>query len=114
MGFTLVGGITSLDAIVIRPTDRPIYHYVLFLLSSDEFVALASKTVREGSKMPRADWKFLLQLEFNCPSKAVLALFNDSMEPLCAQLKNLALHNQKLIRARDLLLPRLMSRGLAV
>ena len=109
VGFTLVGGITSSDAIVIRSTDRLIYHYVLFLLSSDEFVALASKTVREGSKMPRADWKFLLKSEFNRPSKAILALFNDSVEPICAQLKNLALHNQQLIRARDLLLPRLMS-----
>ena len=114
VGFTLVDGITSSDTIVIRPTDRPIYHHVLFLLSSDEFVALASKTVREGSKMPRADWKFLLKLEFNCPSKAVLELFNDSMEPICAQLKNLALHNQQLIRARDLLLPRLMSGDLQI
>ncbi len=109
VGFTLVGGITSSDAIVIRSTDRLIYHYVLFLLSSDEFVALASKTVREGSKMPRADWKFLLRSEFNHPPKAVLDLFNDSVEPICAQLKNLALHNQQLTKARDLLLPRLMN-----
>lgn len=108
VGFTLAGGITSSDAIVIRSTDRLVYHYVLFLLSSDEFVALASKTVREGSKMPRADWKFLLKSEFNRPSKAVLDLFNDSMEPICAQLKSLALHNQQLTIARDLLLPRLM------
>ena len=109
VGFTLVGGITSSDAIVIRPTDGLVYHYVLLLLSSDEFVSLASKTVREGSKMPRADWKFLLKSEFNRPAKAVLELFNDSMKPICTQLKNLALHNQQLIRARDLLLPRLMN-----
>ena len=114
VGFTLVGGITSSDAIVIRSTDRLIYHYVLFLLSSDEFVALASKTVREGSKMPRADWKFLLKSEFNRPAKAVLASFNDSVEPICAQLKNLALHNQQLTIARDLLLPRLMSGEVAI
>ena len=109
VGFTLVGGITSSDAIVIRSTDRLVYHYVLFLLSSDEFIALTSKTVREGSKMPRADWKFLLKSEFNRPSKAVLDLFNDSMKPIRAQLKNLALHNQQLTKARDLLLPRLMN-----
>ena len=108
VGFTLVGGITSSDAIVIRATNRLFYHYVLFLLSSDEFVALASKTVREGSKMPRADWKFLLKSEFNRPAKAVLELFNNSMKPICAQLKSLALHNQQLTIARDLLLPRLM------
>ena len=114
VGFTLVGGITSSDAIVIRSTDSLVYHYVLLLLSSDEFVSLASKTVREGSKMPRADWKFLLKSEFNRPAKAVLELFNDSMKPICTQLKNLALHNQQLIRARDLLLLRLMSGGIAV
>ena len=114
VGFALVGGITSSDAIVIRSTDSLVYHYVLLLLSSDEFVSLASKTVREGSKMPRADWKFLLKSEFNRPAKAVLELFNDSMKPICAQLKNLALHNQQLIRARDLLLLRLMSGGIAV
>ncbi len=93
VGFTLVGGITSSDAIVIRATNRLFYHYVLLLLSSDEFVSLASKTVREGSKMPRADWKFLLKSEFNHPAKAVLELFNNSMKPICAQLKSLALHN---------------------
>lgn len=114
VGFTLVGGITSSDAIVIRATNRLFYHYVLFLLSSDEFVALASKTVREGSKMPRADWKFLLKSEFNRPAKAVLELFNNSMKPICAQLKSLALHNQQLTIARDLLLPRLMSGEVAI
>ena len=114
VGFTLVGGITSSDAIVIRATNSLFYHYVLFLLSSDEFVALASKTVREGSKMPRADWKFLLKSEFNRPAKAVLELFNNSMKPICAQLKSLALHNQQLTIARDLLLPRLMSGKVAI
>ena len=36
------------------------------------------------------------------------------MKPIRAQLKNLALHNQQLTKARDLLLPRLMSGGIAV
>lgn len=114
VGFTLVGGITSSDAIVIRATNRLFYHYVLLLLSSSEFISLASKTVREGSKMPRADWKFLLKSEFNRPAKAVLELFNNSMKPICAQLKRLALHNQQLTIARDLLLPRLMSGEVAI
>ena len=64
--------------------------------------------------MPRADWKFLLKSEFNRPAKAVLELFNNSMKPICAQLKSLALHNQQLTIARDLLLSRLMSGEVAV
>ena len=83
VGFALVDGITSSDAIVIRPTEPEFYHYALFLLSSDEFVALASKTVREGSKMPRADWKFLLKSEFKTPPSTLLDLFNDSVRLTC-------------------------------
>ncbi|TVM01653.1 MAG: restriction endonuclease subunit S [Candidatus Brocadia sp. WS118] len=109
VGFSLVDGIASSDAIVIRPTEDHIYYYTLFLLSSDEFVALASKTVREGSKMPRADWKFLLKSEFKRPPETVLSLFNDVVSPICDQLQNLALQNRKLFKARDLLLPRLMN-----
>lgn len=109
VGFTLLGGITSLDAIVIRPMEKSLYFYVLLLLASNEFVALASKTAREGSKMPRADWNFLLKSEFRVPSKAILGLFNEMMNPICSQLRTLALHNRELGRARDLFLPRLMS-----
>ena len=114
VGFALVDGIASSDAIVIRPTDSHLHHYVLFLLSSDEFVALASKTVREGSKMPRADWKFLLKSDFKRPSETLLSMFNDAVKPICGQLRNLALHSQQLTQARDLLLPRLMNGDVAV
>ncbi|TAJ44308.1 restriction endonuclease subunit S [Methanofollis fontis] len=114
VGFALVDGITSSDAIVIRPNGNQLYHYVLFLLSSAEFVALASKTVREGSKMPRADWKFLLKSEFLLPPHTLLTLFSDTVAPICDQLRNLALMNQQLTQARDLLLPRLMNGEVAV
>ncbi|VAW79091.1 Type I restriction-modification system, specificity subunit S, partial [hydrothermal vent metagenome] len=109
VGFTLIDGIASSDAIVIRPIETHLYYYVLFLLSSDEFVTLASKTVREGSKMPRADWRFLLKSEFRRPSAILLELFSETVKPISRQLRNLALHNQQLAHARDLLLPRLMN-----
>ncbi|MDA2933652.1 restriction endonuclease subunit S [Acidobacteria bacterium AH-259-D05] len=114
VGFALVDGVASSDAIVIGPAENHLYHYVLFLLSSDEFVALASKTVREGSKMPRADWKFLLKSEFKLPSETLLGLYSDAVKPICNQLRNLALHNHQLAKARDLLLPRLMNGEVAV
>ena len=88
--------------------------FVVFLLSSDAFAALASKTVREGSKMPRADWEFLLKSGFRRPSETVLGLFSDAVKPICGQLRNLALYNQQLAQARDPLLPRLMNGGVAV
>lgn len=108
VGFTLIDGIASSDAIVIRPTDR-YYEYVLLLLSSDGFVSLASKTVREGSKMPRADWHFLSESDVLVPDPPVLNAFRQIIRPVLDQLRNRALDSRRLAAARDLLLPRLMN-----
>lgn len=109
VGFTLTDGVCSSDAVVIRAHDQDIAPYVLALVSSDQFVAIASKTAKEGSKMPRADWKFMQQHPVLLPSRQVLLSFRDTMLPIMQQLKVLALQNQKLAQARDLLLPRLMN-----
>jgi type I restriction enzyme S subunit len=112
--FAITDGITSSDAIVIRPNENWLYEYVLFLISSDLFVALASKTVREGSKMPRADWKFLSSYLFALPPQEIVFAFTDTTSGIIAQLKVLALQNRHLAKARDLLLPRLMNGEIAV
>ena len=114
VGFTLVDGITSADTIVVRPLRREHYEYLLLLLSSDQFVALASKTVREGSKMPRADWKFLLESAFPVPGPRLLNSFKEVIRPILDQLRGLALGERRLAEARDLLLPRLMNGEIAV
>jgi type I restriction enzyme S subunit len=114
VGVALIDGITSSDAIVVRPCEEWLHMYVLFLLSSDEFVALASKTVREGSKMPRADWEFLISSLFLLPPRSLVDAFTITTEPMVAQLRTLAFQNRQLSRARDLLLPRLMNGEIAV
>jgi type I restriction enzyme S subunit len=48
------------------------------------------------------------------PSRSLLALFSEAVEPVFEQIKVLHLQNQKLRTARDLLLPRLMSGEIAV
>ena len=114
VGFTLVDGITSADTIVVRPLRREHYDYLLLLLSSDQFVSLASKTVREGSKMPRADWKFLLESAFPVPGPRLLNSFREVIRPILDQLRGLALGERRLAEARDLLLPRLMNGEIAI
>ena len=109
IGIALVDGITSSDTIVIRSLDEVNRYYLLSLLSSDEFVSLASATQREGSKMPRADWRFLSQHVFLLPPKNVLNKFNALIEPIIIQLEKLVFSNQKLAQARDLLLPKLIN-----
>jgi type I restriction enzyme, S subunit len=87
---------------------------VLMTVSSDKFVAEASQTMREGSKMPRADWKLMKKFPVALPSKGLLPTFTDIFCGITDQLRNLCFQSQKLRAARDLLLPRLMSGDVAV
>ncbi|WP_082685442.1 restriction endonuclease subunit S [Ferroacidibacillus organovorans] len=114
VGFALVDGITSSDAIVVRSVESKLQQYCLTLLSSDEFVSLASKTVREGSKMPRADWNYLQKCKFLRPADKTLEEFNLIIEPMVEQMRTLALQSRRLAEARDLLLPRLMNGEIAI
>ena len=114
VGFTLRAGLASSDAIVMRVKEEVDWPLVVCTTASDRFVAVASKTVREGSKMPRADWNVLKKYPVPRPSSTILQMFNENVIPITAQCKSLALQNRALEEARDLLLPRLMSGEIAV
>ena len=73
VGFTMRRGLVSSDALVWRVYDEADWPVVLCATSSDHFVVVASKTVREGSKMPRADWTVLREYEILKPSDELLA-----------------------------------------
>lgn len=114
VGIAFTDGIASSDAIVMRPITENLRSLLLLTVSSDGFVAVASKTAREGSKMPRADWNLMKQYQVPIPPEGMLDAFNGTIVPIVEQLKLLAFQNQKLKAARDLLLPRLMSGEIAV
>ena len=114
VGFTMRKGLVSSDALVWRVHDEADWPVVLCATSSDHFVAVASKTVREGSKMPRADWKVLQEYVIPQPPGGLLSIFNDVVQTIAAQCKTLAFQNRALGQARDLLLPRLMNEEIAI
>lgn len=114
VGIAFTNGVASSDAIVIRPKDSTLLPLVLMTASSDPFVATTSQTMREGSKMPRADWKQMQAYPAPLPPDGLLQSFNDFINPILAQLKTLSLMNRRLRAARDLLLPKLMSGEVAV
>jgi type I restriction enzyme S subunit len=114
VGVAFVDGVASSDAIVIRPEEEKLHGLVLMTVSSDEFVAVTSQTMKEGSKMPRADWKQMQTYSVPLPPSGLLSTFDGVIQPIIAQLKALTFANQKLRAARDLLLPRLMSGELTV
>jgi len=109
VGVAFVDGVASSDAIVLRPTAAEWHSLALLTVSSDAFVADASKTAREGSKMPRADWKLMRTRPVPVPPETLLRTFNAQIEPIVSQLKTLTFQNRRLRTARDLLLPRLMN-----
>jgi type I restriction enzyme S subunit len=107
-------GVVSSDAIVIRPLNAKFHSLVLMTVSSDEFVAVTAQQMKEGSKMPRADWKQMQQFKVPLSPDGLLNSFESVIQPIVEQLKTLSFANQKLRAARDLLLPRLMNGEIAV
>jgi type I restriction enzyme S subunit len=114
VGVAFVDGVASSDAIVIRPVDETLHGLVLMTVSSDEFVAVTAQQMKEGSKMPRADWKQMQAYSVPVPPSGLLSSFDGVIQPIVAQLKSMSFANQKLRAARDLLLPRLMGGEIAV
>ena len=114
VGVAFVDGVASSDAIVIRPVDEKLHGLVLMTVSSDEFVAVTAQQMKEGSKMPRADWKQMQAYSVPLPPSGLLTTFDGVIQPIIAQLKALTFSNQKLRAARDLLLPRLMNGEITV
>ncbi len=114
VGVAFVDGVASSDAIVVRPADNTLHGLVLMTMSSDEFVAVTAQQMKEGSKMPRADWKQMKAYSVSLPPPGQLSVFDGMIQPIVEQLKLISFANQKLRAARDHLLPRLMSGELAV
>lgn len=114
VGIAFTDGVASSDAIVIRPLEYKLTGFVLMTVSSDRFVAITAQTMREGSKMPRADWKQMKQYITPLPPDGLLNAFEGFVCLIISQLKTLTYVNNKLRAARDLLLPKLMSGEIAV
>jgi type I restriction enzyme S subunit len=114
VGIAFVDGVASSDAIVIHLREPALHGFVLMVVSSDPFVAVTAQTMKEGSKMPRADWKQMQAYPTPVPPAGLLSGFEGTIKPIVEQLKTLTFANQKLRAARDLLLPRLMSGEIAV
>ena len=114
VGLAFLDGVASSDAIVMRPLSTKLRGVVLMTVSSDPFVAMTAQTMREGSKMPRADWKQMQQYGVPLPPDGLLSNFESAVQFIVEQLKTLTFANHKLRAARDLLLPRLMSGEIAI
>ena len=96
VGIAFTDGVASSDAIVIRSNFDDLRSFGLMTISSDKFVAEASQTMREGSKMPRADWKLMTQYQILSPPHGLRDLFSGMVADITGQLRTLCFQNQKL------------------
>lgn len=105
------GGVASADTIVFRPLlERPLPAIVNAILSSDPLVAAAVAT-SNGTKMPRADPRALLNFRIALPplDDELVELAELTLGAACRACAVLASQNLGLARTRDLLLPRLVT-----
>lgn len=110
VGVAPLDGICSTDIIAIEPKAQEWASFVLFVVSSDEFVAYANQT-STGTRMPRTSWKAMSAYPIALPSAPIAQAFEDAV---CATTERIAaqIHESQCLAAqRDALLPALMSAG---
>lgn len=101
-------GICSADTIVIRAKEAEHRALTTACVSTEAFVAHASATAN-GAKMPRANWKVLVDYPLVHPPIALLGKFSQFYEDVITKQQVLNQRNQTLRQTRDLLLPKLLS-----
>ncbi|HID31478.1 MAG TPA: restriction endonuclease subunit S [Desulfobacterales bacterium] len=106
-------GICSADTIVIRSISEEDSALVIACVSSEEFVAHATAT-SNGAKMPRANWKVLIEYPVLRPTTDLLKKFSRFYDDVIIQQQNLVQKNVVLRQTRDILLPKLISGELDV
>lgn len=106
-------GICSTDIIVVRPVNQNALLYLLFTVSSEAFIDLATVSAK-GTKMPRADWDFLNKTEISLPPKKMLETFNSFCEPVIEKIFYHLDQIDMLCKFKESLLPRLILGELSV
>ena len=108
VGFAQFDGITSTDAIVMRAVGGK-QALLLAVTSSDEFVSYATATSKTGTKMPRADWNAMKSYQIPIPSVDVALRFETVYESFVSSIAQCSSQIVAARKARDRLLPKLMS-----
>lgn len=109
VALAMVDGITSTDAIVMRPRQRELSGLALETAFSDGFVGAATAS-STGSKMPRADWNVMRNYGIPIPGKSssVAADYQKLFDGIASKISNHVQQSHELTQLRDWLLPLLM------
>lgn len=107
-------GVCSTELMVFEPTQFD-SHFLLYLVLSDGFIKLVDAST-QGSKMPRADWEFISNIEVAfppLPEQRAIAAFLDERT---ARIDGLVERKRRLVQLlkekRQALITRAVTRGL--
>ncbi len=102
-------GVTRATCFVLRPKDKNLLSYSLFLLNQDETISFANSHSK-GSTMPYAVWNESFEnMPVLVPNDNILKEFNNQLYPLLCRIRDTIFESRNLSQIRDSLLPKLMS-----
>lgn len=107
------GGVCSTDVLVIRAMESDLAGLILAAVGSKETVAAAVSS-SEGTRMPRTSWKDLSDTSIRWPGRSVAESFSHEVQRRADLAAKLGAESRALARARDELLPLLMSGKITV
>ena len=113
VGVAPVNGVCSTDIVVVTPQASQWFGVVLCHTSSKEFVDYTD-AASTGTKMPRTKWSDMARYKIALPSGDVTRAFGDVVQPWINSMLSAIHESRSLAAQRDALLPRLVSRELAV
>jgi type I restriction enzyme S subunit len=113
VGVAPVDGVCSTDIVVVAPKTPHWFAFVLYVVSSDEFVEYTNAG-STGTKMPRTSWVEMARYDIVLPPEAIAQAFTEMVRPGVDRIIAATHESRTLAALRDTLLPKLISGALRV
>ena len=113
VGVAPVDGVCSTDIVVVAPKTPHWFAFVLYVVSSDEFVEYTNAG-STGTKMPRTSWVEMARYDIVLPPEAIAQAFTEMVRPGVDRIIAATHESRTLAALRDTLLPMLISGALRV
>jgi type I restriction enzyme S subunit len=113
VGIAPLDGVCSTDILVISPTSRDWFGFLLGHISSVELVS-HTDAASTGTKMPRTNWQDIAGFEVALPPNEIASAFSHIVYSLTERIISNVHESHTLAHLRDTLLPKLLSGQLSV
>ena len=113
VGVAPVDGVCSTDIVVVAPKTPHWFAFVLYVVSSDEFVEYTNAG-STGTKMPMTSWVEMARYDIVLPPEAIAQAFTEMVRPEVDRIIAATHESRTLAALRDTLLPMLISGALRV